>query len=131
MGNHALNIPSLAHLSFEPLPKETTMPPTGKENVDAAIDNLTNTVLPAVKAYILDLRAQIDSTASDGLTGPQTQAVWDSLTNLAGAFGSVTENPTQPLKALPKVTMPGPLLGETPTSGAQANRVPGQSRPTP
>lgn len=84
---------------------------TGSENVNAAIDNLVNSVVPALKARVLALIVSINTTAAEGLTGPQTEAHLTALQDLADDLTTVGENPTQPIALQPLKAMPAPLIG--------------------
>lgn len=82
--------------------------PTGAENVEAAwklVDAATTELGKRVQALI----DQINATAEEGLTGPQTEAVLAHLASLKTALDTMGANPANPV---PKpAPVPAPLPG--------------------
>jgi len=80
---------------------------TGKENLDAVVQELA-TATTALGSRVQDLINQINNTASDGLTGPQTEAVIATLASFVptlNAMGNVPNPPPVPETA----KLPGPF----------------------
>jgi hypothetical protein len=82
---------------------------TRAEDVAAAwlaVDTATTELGSRVTALI----AEINRTASDGLTGPQTEAVLSNLTALAANLNNMGHNPGSPIPPTPTPTpIPGPF----------------------
>jgi hypothetical protein len=72
----------------------------------AAVDTETNDMATRVQALI----DEINRTATEGLNGPQTEAVLANLTGLVTRLSATGRNPTQPIPPpVPPVPMPGPF----------------------
>ena len=70
----------------------------------AAVDTATNLLAARVQALI----DQINNTATNGLDGPQTEAVLANLTGLAAVLSAMGSNPSNPI---PQVPTPAPIPG--------------------
>jgi len=81
---------------------------TGNENVQAAwksVDDATNALAVRVQTLI----DEINKTAAEGLTGPQTEAVLANLTGLAATLTAMGKTDQPIPSAVRPVPIPGPF----------------------
>jgi len=82
---------------------------TGYENVQEAW-KAVDTATSALGARVQTLIDQINKTATDGLDGPQTEAVLANLAGLKTVLEAMGHNPSNPIPPTPNFpSVPGPF----------------------